>query len=200
MNGEQKKLKPFLYIHQPQFEAPVGNMQEIFSIKKEKESKKQPSTPQDQQQPEANNTVENVEEKKAKKKPKIHVEDLKGETGIIGAPIKKNEKQPSPEEVQKTIQQYDEEKSTNVKKQQWPSFQRLKSFKEMNLMERLDYLYHFPRQIPPVPCQFHTDKTVYRGFLIGKMEDQVELRLLDKTKVTVPIKDLLEVRMVGLNR
>lgn len=199
MNQEKKKLKPFLYINQPQFEAPVGNMQEVYSVKQALISKKQPSISQEQQELEAMNPVENEEEREVKKK--IYVEELDGETGIFGAPIKKKDQLPSEEEVQKTIQQYDEVKNSESKKQyRRPSIQRVKSFKEMDILERLDYLHHFPRQLPPVPCQFQTDNKTFRGFVIGKTEDEVELRLLDKTQVTIAIKDLFEVKMIGLNR
>lgn len=105
----------------------------------------------------------------------------------------------SSEQIQKTIEDYDQ-KQTEVKQSKHGyGLRRLKSFREMNIEEKLDYLYQFPKQLPPVPCLFQTGSKALRGLLLEKTEDHIVLRLLDKSEATVAIQDLIEVRMIGLN-
>jgi len=68
----------------------------------------------------------------------------------------------------------------------------------MDVEEKLDYLANFPRQLPPVPCLFQTEGKAVRGILKEKNNREVIVKLFDQTESTILIKDLVEVRMVGL--
>jgi hypothetical protein len=80
------------------------------------------------------------------------------------------------------------------------SFKRVKSFKEMNLTERLDYLFHFPKVLPPVPCVFFTTHQNYQGYLTNYENDQVTIQFHDQTTKTIPVAQITNVIMIGINR
>lgn len=196
MSKQKEKREPLLYIHQPAFKAPEGKMQETFSSRKAEERKREQLLEKDLEKKSPGNS----EEKRVKKKGKIFSEELQGVTGGFASPSHK-EQLPS-EEVQKMIEEYDEEKreisSESEDSQSDFFFKRVKSFKEMNVMERLDYLNDFPKQLPPVPCLFQTDKKAVRGFLTEKTEERIEVKLLDKSTISIPINEIKQVKMIGL--
>ena len=106
--------------------------------------------------------------------------------------------------IQDAIHQYhkqiqDDASSSNQKrKKQSYSFNRVKSFKEMNTIERLNYLVHFPKLLPPVPCVFVTKSRSVKGFLVNKEVDSIEVKQFNETMMQIPIGELIEVKMIGL--
>lgn len=98
--------------------------------------------------------------------------------------------------VQEQIQNYQEQQvEKNPRK---PAFKRLKSFKEMGIVEKLEYLLHFPKQLPPVPCLVITTKDDVRGFVVDLTEENVDIKLMDQSVVTIKISTIQEVRMIGI--
>ena len=97
-----------------------------------------------------------------------------------------NEELPS-SAIQDAIQQYHKQDQNDVpssnptRKKQSYSFNRVKSFKEMNTIERLNYLVHFPKLLPPVPCVFVTKSRSVKGFLVKKTEDSIEIKQFNDT-------------------
>lgn len=79
-------------------------------------------------------------------------------------------------------------------------FKRVKGFKEMNLLERLEYLENFPKALPPVPCVFYTEDKNYQGYLVEYNEQDVTIRIPNQTTETIPLKDLKDVLMIGIKR
>lgn len=211
MRKTHLKREPLLYVNQPTtMQPPQVNMQEVFSARKAKELKKRMET---KQATEKITQMENEMKSEAKtdtkrpKKKKIHyLEDLGEETGIFGAPIKKKDDdgaEPSPsgnaEEAKEQEQEQEQEVDKPRKNPSSHFFQKVKSFREMNTIERLEYLHNFPKQLPPVPCLFQTENRAIRGYLNGKTNDEIEVLLFDKTLKTLSIKELKSVRMIGLN-
>lgn len=205
MNNEKTKKEPLLYINQPTtIKAPQVNMQEVFSARKAKELKKQREK---KQVTEKKSQLDNEKKSEAKtdakkpKKKKIHyLEELNEENGIFGAPIKKKEDEDleTLENASSAIK-HEEQQDKPSKSQSGYFFQRVKSFREMNTIERLEYLHNFPKQLPPVPCLFQTENTAIRGYLNGKTKDKIDVLLFDKTLKTLSINELKSVRMIGLN-
>ena len=68
-------------------------------------------------------------------------------------PRKEEFNEPIPIEVAKS----DNLKAVHKEKPR-SSFKRLKSFKEMDISERVDYLINYPSVLPPVPCLFLTSE------------------------------------------
>jgi hypothetical protein len=189
LSSQQQKREPLLYIHQPEFQPPEGKMQESFSAK-QAEKRKQQLLKQKKPQ----NTLADSEEKKPAKTKEVH------EESVLESTTNKNKTPLSAEQVQKTIEEYDNTSSNDNQKRQHQgfSFRRVKPFREMDVNERLDYLANFPKQLPPVPCLFQTENKAMRGILMEKSTDQIVLKLFDKTEVAIPVEDIIEVRIIGL--
>ncbi|CRK83446.1 CotO family spore coat protein [Neobacillus massiliamazoniensis] len=84
------------------------------------------------------------------------------------------------------------------KEKQHTSLKKVKSFKDMDLMERIDYLVHFPKMLPPVPCVFYTDSQNYQGYLSEYQDNLVTIQFHDQTKKTISLKELKNVVMIGI--
>lgn len=172
--SERKQLEPLFYVQQPAVLFPKANMQELYSSKKDDRSKQKQVT---------------------QLKEKSNTDNLFKE-------VNKNE-----EKIQEIQEAYDsrvgeaENKSSMwTRSKRGYSFQRVKSFKEMDTIERLSYLVNLPKQLPPVPCVFEIDEQTIKGTLIGKTDDFIEILQLDKKIKTVPINAVNEVRMIGIGR
>lgn len=228
MNDQKRKREPLLYIQQPGFQTPKVSMQETYSAKKAEERKQKLLEEQSLKQQVVEQSIKEKSEKKQdiiesskkeKKKKRFFLEGL-GEPGFFGATLKEDVvtegtsgklQEPavqSSQEVRNIIEQYEEETREESSKEietnqsarrQEYSIKRVKSFREMNTMERLHYLINFPRQLPPVPCIFQTEEAVVKGFLMSKTDQEIEVKLMDKSKLTIKLANLKEVRMLGLN-
>jgi hypothetical protein len=174
LSKEQQKREPLLYIHQPGFHFPEGKMQKSFSAK---QAERKIIVEEDKTIKEQKNQWEN----------RSAIEPQQVENTLTS------------EEIQQTIEDYEQKNKIQESGHGEFGLRRLKPFREMDLIERLDYLEHFPRQLPPISCIFQTEKKAIRGILLEKSEHVVVIRLFDKTEVEVAIKDLIEVRMVGLS-
>ncbi|WP_040204560.1 CotO family spore coat protein [Neobacillus jeddahensis] len=111
--------------------------------------------------------------------------------------------------VKKDIEQGTEVKSedasiqsvaNNKEKLHRASFNRVKSFKEMDLLERLDYLINFPKVLPPVPCVFYTTENNYQGYLTEYTPQQVTIQSKDNTTRTIPFEELKNIIMIGIKK
>lgn len=190
MNVRHESKEPLLYIAQsPKIRPPkADNMQAVYSIKKKK-MKQAEETDIEQ----AKKTIRQAQEIKKVRKKKIHyLDDFQEETGVFGKPLNKEKDRET------------EEKKENLKKvrgldQPEPYLKKVKSFREMDTMERLDYLLHFPKQLPPVPCLFQTENQSIRGYVKGKTDDdQIEVLLFNKTIKSLPVQDIKSVRIIGM--
>ncbi|MEQ2525758.1 CotO family spore coat protein [Bacillaceae bacterium CLA-AA-H227] len=170
MNKEQKKREPLLYIHQPGFKFPEGIMQKSFSAKKVDSFKEETK-------------MDDGIDRKSR--------------GSLEQEVKKRETTLTSKEIQQTIEDYEQAQTVQEPNRGGFGLRRLKSFKEMDLVEKLDYLERFPPQLPPIPCIFTTENGSLRGTLVEKNLHDVVVRLFDKKVVTIAIKDLAEVKMIG---
>jgi hypothetical protein len=98
------------------------------------------------------------------------------------------------------VKEVKQEKKTQSNQEKLRAFNRVKGFKEMNLMERLEYLDNFPKALPPVPCVFYTEEKNYQGYLVEYNEQDVTIRFPNQTTETIPFKSLKDVMMIGIKR
>ncbi|MDZ5470372.1 CotO family spore coat protein [Bacillus sp. 31A1R] len=212
-----KQKKEWLKKQKEQEQRELKFKEQELQIQEKQEKKKEPFK-EEQKVLEVGNSTQETAPIKEKKRKRFFLESL-GEPGFFGAPlsekevvvqepifskIKKEEAIPvtTKEEVQEIVQKYNEqvtmkEEPTSTEVKQESSVKRVKSFREMTTLERLDYLLNFPKQLPPVPCLFQTEAKGLKGFLVGKTEDSIEVKLMDKSKTHVAISELKEVRMLG---
>lgn len=98
------------------------------------------------------------------------------------------------------VKEVKQEKKTQSNQEKQRAFNRVKGFKEMNLLERLEYLDNFPKALPPVPCVFYTEEKNYQGYLVEYNEQDVTIRFPNQTTETIPFKNLKDVMMIGIKR
>ena len=87
---------------------------------------------------------------------------------------------------------------TNQEKQR--TFNRVKSFKEMKLMERLEYLANFPKALPSVPCVFFTEEKNYQGYLEEHNDQEITIRIPNQETETIQVTKLTDIMMIGIKR
>lgn len=80
------------------------------------------------------------------------------------------------------------------------SFSRVKSFKELDIKGRLDYLINFPKVLPPVPCLFNTGEKSLQGYLSEYKDNQVTIKFHDQTTETIDVHELKDIIMIGIKK
>jgi hypothetical protein len=206
--GDSMSIKqsrdPLLYIMQPAIQYPKANMQEKFVVTnkivkeqdnpllnedaKNKFDSQTEAETIEQANKETESKMELVKEKKVYKKGNsTYKEDLISN------------------EVQDIIHNYhldrSDQEETDVKstkKQAMYSFNRIKGFKEMTIVEKLNYLENFPKQLPPVPCIFMTKNSSIKGFLQKVTEEIIEIKQFNDKNIEQNMNDLTDIRMIGL--
>ena len=166
-----RKASPLLFQHTA---PPVENMQSVFSAKKERSRRRREE-------------MDNAALQAAKR---VKQTDKESKIGMIE----------SPAAVRDQIHDYNLEQAEIQESQaRKPAFQRLKSFREMGIEERLTYLFNFPKQLPPVACILTVEENQQiRGFIIGKDDKAVMVKLMDGEEISLFTKKITEVRMVGI--
>lgn len=180
----EKKAKrgPILYVSQTFLNTPVKNNQEIFTNRQEVQLPIEEPLLEEESNKESNKET-NKETNKEKKKKFFDVSLAK--TEIPKEPKEKEVKQDH------SIQQKQEKPRT---------FNKIKGFREMNLMERLEYLENFPKALAPVPCVFYTEEKNLQGYLDEYNEQDVTIRFPNQTTEIIPLKNLKDVMMIGIKR
>lgn len=195
---------PLLYIMQPAIQYPKANMQEKFVVTNKIDK--------EQDIPLLNDDAKN----KFDSQPGAEtINQINEETENKMAPVKEKKvskkgnstykKDLISNEVQDIIHKYHLEQSDqgeiedkSTKKQAMYSFNRIKGFKEMTILEKLNYLENFPKQLPPVPCIFMTKNSSIKGFLQKVMEEMIEIKQFNDKNIEQNINDLTDIRMIGL--
>ncbi len=200
-----KSRDPLLYIQQPELRFPEAEMQQTYVVRKAELEEKNSVVKSLENESESDNNsliqAQSVKNKEEETKEKSLSKPVKDEGGVL-SDIQKEDLHSAA--IQDAIQQYhkqsqDDDPSSNPKrKKQSYSFNRVKSFKEMNTIERLNYLVHFPKLLPPVPCVFVTKSRSVKGFLMNKEEDSIEVKQFNDQMIQISIGELIEVKMIGL--
>ncbi|WP_071393929.1 CotO family spore coat protein [Bacillus tuaregi] len=209
---EKQSRDPLLYIHQPDFVYPKANMQQTYIVNMTKHKSEKSTIAQipELETEEVSTTKHTAElqeseaEKAIEEQQRVRIAEQKSKK-TVDADKKQQKQELDRKEVQDVINQYHHQKqdkdspSSKTKgKQHSYSFKRVKSFKEMNTVEKLNYLEHFPKLLPPVPCIFVTGSSSVRGFLMNKTEDSVEIKQFNEKILQIPIEQITDVKMLGL--
>ncbi|MFD0826228.1 CotO family spore coat protein [Neobacillus sp. M.A.Huq-85] len=100
--------------------------------------------------------------------------------------------------IEVTVSEKNVADTTEKSSRQKYSFKKVKSFKEMNMKERLEYLVDFPKALPPVPCVFYTRDKNYQGYLKDYQGKEITIQFHDQTTKTLPVGELTDVIMIGI--
>ncbi len=188
---KMNKKEPFFHITQPGIQRPVPNMQETFSSKAAEREKKKTASANNVKDLNDHETLGTKEHEELAENERKEV--VVKESGKATELIENYEAENRENESESSL-------APHIRKRPEPSFKRLKSFKEMNTEERINYLLNFPIQLPPVPCVFETEAGSFRGVLIGKTDELIEIKLLDGKTRELQIQSVKEIRMVGIRK
>ncbi|SDN15091.1 CotO family spore coat protein [Bacillus sp. OK048] len=98
------------------------------------------------------------------------------------------------------LKEVKEENKAQKNQEKQRTFNRVKGFKEMKLIERLEYLANFPKALPSVPCVFITKEKNYQGYLVEYNDQDITIRIPNQETETIQIKDLTNIMMIGIKR
>lgn len=73
----------------------------------------------------------------------------------------------------------------------------LKTFRNMTIDEKIDYLGDFPPHIPPPTCIFMTEKTEHRGVFQEKVGEEIKIKITDQKEEMIKIDELTDIKMAG---
>jgi len=205
MSSKQSR-DPLLYIMQPTIRFPKATMQETFVVARNSQEDKKPLLNEEAKKKfdsELDSPTTNPAEAIAENKGNTVTLDKEKKVRKKVAAGKKNLES---DEVQEIIHHYHQDQTYQEEtpatkpeaNQHSYSFKRVKSFREMNIMEKLNYLELFPKQLPPVPCIFMTKSSSIKGFLVQLSEDVIEIKQFNDKKVELLINEITDIKMIGL--
>lgn len=197
MTNQQVKQEPLLYIQQPDLNKPKIKMQTIYMTKRPRVSQFQ-----DQDKKEMEPT------KSEKKEFLVNTNDEvldmillseNRETDVEKSEITiKTIQEKTTDAIQAVIEEYDSRYIETVQQiSSGYSINKLKNFKEMNLVERINYLIDFPKEIPPVTCLFLTKDQLIRGYVVENNAEVIKIKQLNQSVITLKVKDIIEIKMLG---
>lgn len=73
----------------------------------------------------------------------------------------------------------------------------VKSFKDMDIKEKLHYLQNYPKHLQPVVCEYVTDDRSYRGYFQQFLNEEVTIFQFDKTIKTFRLDKIRRIHMLG---
>lgn len=74
-----------------------------------------------------------------------------------------------------------------------------KSFKEMSIEEKIDYLEQFPASIVKIQYSFITSDNKFVGYFVSKQDDYIQVFPRNKRKpVRIPVEELRDIKISGL--
>jgi hypothetical protein len=112
--------------------------------------------------------------------------------------LAKKDIEPEPKNMEEN--KLENPQKTPISDKHHSTFKRVKPFKEMNVIERLDYLINYPIVLPPPPCVFITDEGNYQGYLTKYDGNEVTIRFHDQTMKTVSVNTLKNVMLIGIKK
>lgn len=199
----KKTPAPLLYIRQPEMKFPKPDMQEIYKISK---SHWQKGLNHFDEAP-ANNSPSEVIQKEAADDSSMQQESLSVKNIDLNQAaidtVEEADRADDRDELQEIMVKYELERQYTTitpqssENEQMVSLKRIKGFKEMSMEEKLDYLVDFPKALPPVPCIFSIGNRFIRGYLLSKMNHEIEIKTFDDKQLHISISELKDIQLIG---
>jgi hypothetical protein len=125
--------------------------------------------------------------KESKKKQKKQAEQTKEVSSLVGTLDEPKEKQDENEQVEQPRE--DRFGLYRVR--------HVKPFKELSVVEKIDYLSRFPSLIAPLPCEFVTKNGSVKGILYRRNNDQIIIRMFNGETKDIPLSQIKNIHMIG---
>ena len=170
---------PLLYIDQPDFECAKPSMQRVYQTSRSKEKNEKVIV--------HGQSVNNEEKKKVKPKRRLNVQPL----GYLEDEKKKEHKKPAEVAKEKSVEIPEITEQTEPRKAR---FNQLKTFKQMDVDERLNYLKPFIGKSAPFICMFiFEDQSHLRGILTKYEGDELIIQIKGDESVKRKRRDLVNI-------
>ncbi|MBC5637254.1 hypothetical protein H8S33_10605 [Ornithinibacillus sp. BX22] len=188
MKRRKYAREPLLYIHQPTVDKPTAPMQHSYTSAKKQANKSISSSP-------THSESGAKSQETIKKRPSLN----SFSTGIANS----NEvKEPQPQVKKRRpsfpTQELEEMESTSSSFEEVTEENNLerKKFKEMTLLEKIDYFIKTPSHLPRMRCEVVTNDNKYRGIMLDKESEVIKMRVGRRT-IVVSIEDITDIRLLG---
>ncbi|MFS0672022.1 CotO family spore coat protein [Ornithinibacillus sp. 179-J 7C1 HS] len=186
MKRKKYAREPLLYIHQPTISSPTAPMQHSYTTPRKTKTTSD-FTPQSTKEPEKTQNIK-------KKRPSLDAFS-KGVTNtneVMEQP-KVKKKRPSIQ-IQEDVEA--ESSSSLFEESIDENSEERKKFKDMSIMEKIDYFINTPSHLPRMRCEVITDEKKYRGIILEKENELIAMRVGRRT-TRISINDIKEIRLLG---
>ncbi|MEK3887386.1 CotO family spore coat protein [Bacillus sp. FSL K6-3431] len=185
-NKENKKGEPLLYIDQPNFVKPDLKMQDSY------------------------HTVEqNIEEKAVRKKEDkmakhVHVKKTHQEHDY-NQPLEKEKDDEHHSDREEQLKKAKDipiadiptfMKNSPVQQKSVGGLRKVKSFREMTIEEKFQYLSSFPEKQPPYPCEFITTDQSYQGIVTKYNGEQASIKTFSENVIDLKVHNVKAIRII----
>ncbi|MBS4217997.1 hypothetical protein KHA96_06630 [Bacillus sp. FJAT-49711] len=177
-NNEGNKEEPLLYIHQPNFQKPARKMQDSFLSEDVAEIVQK----------------ENIVPQEVKQKQSFTIPPLGSENMIE---VEQEISDETQEEIKKPVSAADYfRRNTGTSSRKSWNLTPVKSFRDMSIPEKLQYLSGFPSSQQPYSCEFITENQRYSGTLSKYEPDRIIVKSSQGDTNAVDVKDLQAIRIM----
>lgn len=208
----KRKTSPVVYIDQPDFRTPHASMQnEYNSLLDRPEEKVTTKKQKTVRSPQARwnqsmifkNEVNDAEVFDAVEVADKHIEEDVEEKGLVEPTNRKKEIEgeghntPDLETEIEESKRISETEISNETPDFSPSFEK-KPFKEMTIIEQIDYLVTPSKFTPKLKCEVKTNDERFRGKIIEKKEDHIKFETFKQPKYhQIKIEEIKNIRLLG---
>lgn len=180
--AERRKFakEPLLYIHQPTVQKPAAPMQHFYTTPKKAKPTKAAVVPE-------------TEKKTIKKSRDLSTitKEIAKELKEPKVPIKKA---PNPIQTETEV----ESSSSSNDQPQLIQDKGKKKFKDMTILEKVDYFLHTPNHLPSMRCEVKTEERKYRGVIKDFQDNTIYMQVGRRVALTkIPIDDITEIQLLG---
>ena len=167
-NKQNYKMKPLMYIVQPDSDGVPVNMQS-YVVKKAKQK-----------------VLEKP--KQASGIVKTEIED------VVDAPLQEPVNTATVVEIQEEEQVQEVVEEPTVKQYR----KQRKPITQMNIQEKIEFFKHLPKNMPRTLCQIQTVEETYRGVIMTEENEIVTIRSLTHPKpIEIPLNQIKEINLLG---
>ncbi|OZM58284.1 hypothetical protein CIB95_01560 [Lottiidibacillus patelloidae] len=149
----------------------------------------------------------NKHKKKKAPKPLLYIDqpdydnyDQQSDDYVI-SPIEESEKNNNHRKMEKAQQRTADNEAKPAKKVDQVKSKRSnkKSFKEMSIEEKVDFIINLPQQLPRLTAEIETEEAKVRGLIYEKSENIIKVRTYQAPyKAEINLEDIIAITIVSL--
>ncbi|WP_047982365.1 CotO family spore coat protein [Ornithinibacillus contaminans] len=170
--------EPLMYIQQPTVSKPTAPMQHEYRTPKKVLTTTSATEPTSPQKKTTNRSTS------IGKITRGFVQELKEPQPVRRAPRNKGQ-ETSTEKEKKSVEQPVSDTSTEKKK-----------FKDMSLLEKVEYFVNTPSHLPKMRCEVKTDARSFRGIIKDFQDNQISM-LVGRRTSTIDFTEVTDIRLLG---